>query len=335
MSAEAEATDVLVRISLQGVEYFLKIAGSATERGLALLFAVIKTIYEKTKGKQKLGGKVNARSFLTNFISSSVFSVSKEDMKKLEPELKRLHIPYMRYKSTKEMKSDGKIEISVRQEDAERFIRLAESKGIAALAAYDFKCEEISENTYEELLNEGAARGVDFYVSPDGEVQINERKNPTPAPTENRSNPSEPNSKESNSDNFTFDPKKGIDKNLAAAKVEAMRRDGRLVPISANKDTLLIENAKDGVILTIPGTQQKERIFVPKGDIVNMNADGGLTIRADLQADKSYHILDTNNQPVRNMTGKEIRQSGKWNRVSRERPVQRSARPVTRGRGGR
>lgn len=50
-----------------------------------------------------------------------------------------------------------------------------------------------------------------------------------------------------------------------------MRRDGRLVPISANKETLLIEHAKDGVILTVPGTKQSERIFVPQGDITNMD----------------------------------------------------------------
>ena len=319
MSAEAEATDILVRISLQGTEYFLRFAGKAAERGLALLFAALKALYEKTKGRQKLGGKFNPRTFLESFVASSVFSLSKDDMQKLIPELKRLHIPYMQYKTTKDMKSDGKVEISVRQEDAERFIRLAESKGIAALSAYDFKCEEISENTYEDLLNDGAARGVDFFVSPDGTVQINERKNPTPAPTtESPSLPSEQGSERS-SDGNIFDPQKGIDKNLAAAKVEAMRRDGRLVPISANKETLLIEHAKDGVILTVPGTKQSERMFVPQGDITNMEADGGLTIRADLRADQTYHILDTQNRPLREMSGREIKESGNWNRVSEQR----------------
>lgn len=313
MSAEAEATDILVRISMEGAEHFLKIAGSAAEQGLAFLFAAIKAIYEKQVGKQKLGGKINARDFLNNFTSSNVFSLSKADMKALEPELKRLHIPYLRYKTTKDMKNEGKVEISVRQEDAERFVRLAESKGIAAISAYDFSCEEISENAYEELLNDGAARGVDFYVSPDGTVEINERKNPTPAPTENRSLPSEQHSKESNTDSFVFDEKQGIDKNLAAAKIEAARRDGRLVPISANKNTLLVENAKDGVILSIPGTKKSERIFVPKGDIITMNADGGQTIRADLRGDQRYHILDTKNNPIREMTGREIKASGKWN----------------------
>lgn len=320
MSAEAEATDILVRISLQGTEYFLRFAGKAAAKGIALLFAALKAVYEKTRGRQKLGGKFNPRTFLESFTASSVFSLSKEDMQKLIPELKRLHIPYMQYKSTKDMKADGKVEISVRQEDAERFVRLAESKGIAALSPHDFKCEEISENTYEELLNDGAARGVDFFVSPDGTVQINERKNPTPAPAaQSPSAPSEQSSGKSNTSGYTFDPQKGIDQNLAAAKVEAMRRDGRLVPISANKETLLVERAKDGVILTVPGTKRSERIFVPQGDITNMDADGGLTIRADLRADQAYHILDTQNRPLREMTGREIRERGNWNRVSEQR----------------
>ena len=225
MTAEAEATDILVRVSLQGAEFFLKFAGKAAAQGIALLFAALKALYEKNAGKQKLGGKFNPRAFLESFTASSVFSLSKEDMQKLVPELKRLHIPYMQYKSTKDMKTDGKVEISVPQGDAERFVRLAESKGIAALAAYDFQCEEISSNAYEELLNGGAARGVDISVAPDGTVQLADRENPTQAPaTADRSTPSEPGSEKSSDGRNTFDPAAGIDKNLAAAKAEAMRR---------------------------------------------------------------------------------------------------------------
>lgn len=316
MSAEAEVTDILVRISMEGAEHFLKIAGSAAERGVAFLFAALKAFYEKTRGQQKLGGKINARSFLENFVSSKVFSLSKADMKVLEPELKRLHIPYMQYKTSKNMKADGKIEISVRQEDAERFVRIAESKGIAAVSAYDFECEEISENAYEELLNEGASRGVDFYVTPEGVAIVNERENPVAALIENRSVPSEQLSKESSTEHFTFDADKGVDKNLVLAKVEAARRDGRLIPISANKETLLQKMEKDGVTLKIPGTKGREYLFVPKGDIVNMDADGGLTIRADLRRDQNYKIFDAANRPLREMTGREIKEAGNWNKVS-------------------
>lgn len=332
MSAEAEVTDIIVRISMEGIDHFVRIAGTATEKGLALLFAAIKALYEKTKGKQKLGGKINTREFLNNFNASTIFSLTQENLKDLKPELKRLHIPYMEYKKNKDLKNDNKVEISVRQEDAERFIRLAESKNITTIAAYDFKCEEISENAYQELLDEGAARGVDVNVSPEGTVEVNERANPTPAPAnENPLNPSEQNSEVSNSDNFTFDKKQGIDKNLIAAKVEAARRDGRLIPISANKESLLIEHAKDGVILKIPGTNGQERIFIPRGDIANMNADGGLTIRADLRRDYNYQILDRDNKPLRRSSGKDINLSNKWNEVRRDI----SPRPKMPKRGGR
>lgn len=332
MSAEAEATDILVRVSMEGIEHFVKIAGAAAEQGLAFLFAAIKALYEKSQGKQKLGGKINTREFLQNFTASSVFSLTQEEFKSLKPELKRLHIPYMKYKPNKEMKNNSKIEISVRQEDAERFIRLAESKNIAGLTPYDFQCEEISENAYKEMLENGSAKGVDVSVSQDGTMKVNERENPTPASMEESlSNLSEQNSEISNSDNFTFDPKKGIDRNLIAAKVEAARRDGRLIPISANKDTLLIHQAEDSVILRIPGTKGQERIVVPKGDIVNMNADGGQTIRADLRRDYKYQILDTNNKPIRKSSGKEINLSRKWNGVRENF----SPKPKTPRRGGR
>lgn len=316
MSAEAEAADILVRVSMEGAEQFIKITGTAAKEGFALLAAMLRTVYEKTRGKQKLGGKFNARTFLENFNSSTVFSLTKNDMKLLEPELKRLHIPYMQYKRTKDMKSDGKVEISVRREDAEKFIRLAESKGIAAVEAYDFKGEEISEKEYDELLNGGGAKGVDFFVAPDGTITINEHENPTQAPAaESPSAPSEPNSKEYSTDSFTFDPDKGVGKNLAEAKVEAARRDGRLVPISANKETLLEQTSADGVLLKVPGTKGQEHLFVPKADIVSMFADGGKTVRVDLRRDYHYQIYDGSKEPLRQMSGEEIKQSGKWDKV--------------------
>ena len=61
------------------------------------------------------------------------------------------------------------------------------------------------------------------------------------------------------------------------------RRDGRLIPISANKSTLLVSEAPDKVVLTIPGTMKQERLIVPKKDVVSMDADGGKSVRVDLR----------------------------------------------------
>ncbi len=310
MSAEAEATDIIVRMTMEGLQYCFRFTGEAATKSLALLFAGIRTLYERNKGKQKLGGKVNTRAFLNSFVSSSVFPLSKSDMDKLKPELKRLHIPYMQYKATKEMKADGRVEISVRKEDADRFVRLAESLGIASVVPYDMQIEEISPEAYEEALKDGTAKGVDVTVSEDG-ITVNERANPSPAPVA-PSLRSEPNSSESNPFDLTFNPDTGVEKNLQKAYVVAARRDGRLIPISANKDSLFVSETEDKVILTIPGTKKAERLIVPKSDIVSMEADGGKSIRADLRDTHLYEVVDKNNRSLRKVTGSEIKTAGNW-----------------------
>ena len=118
MSAEAEATDILVKVALEGVEYFLRISGTVATKGFAAFFALTKTLYEKTKGRQKLGGKINARTFMNTVTSSEIFPLSKTDLEKLKPEMKRLHIRYMQLKSTKDMRSEGKVDIVISREDA-------------------------------------------------------------------------------------------------------------------------------------------------------------------------------------------------------------------------
>lgn len=310
MSAEAEATDILVRMTMEGIQYCFRFTGEAASKGLALLFAGVRTLYERNNGKQKLGGKVKTRAFLSNFVSSSVFPLSKSDLDKLKPELKRLHIPYMQYKTTKEMKADGRVEISVRKDDADRFVRLAESLGIASVKPYDMQVNELSSEEYEQAMKEGNAKGVDIKISEDG-ATINEQENPTQAPTD-LSLRSEPNSDVSNPFDMTFDENAGVTSNLEKAYVVGARRDGRLIPISANKATLLVSETQDTVVLTIPGTKKQERLIVPKSDVISMEADNGKSIRIDLRDTHLYEVVNRKDQSIRKVTGNEIKESGNW-----------------------
>lgn len=310
MSAEAEATDILVRMTMEGIQYCFRFTGEAASKGLALFFAGVRTLYDRKQGKQKLGGKIKTRAFLDNFVSSSVFPLSKTDLDRLKPELKRLHIPYMQYKTTKEMKNEGHVEISVRRDDADRFVRLAESLGIASVKPYDLTINELSPEAYEQAMTEGNAKGVDIKISEDGAI-VNEQENPTQAPID-RSLRLEPNSTESSPFNMTFDDKAGITPNLDEAYLVNARRDGRLIPISANKSTLLVSEAPDKVVLTIPGTMKQERLIVPKKDVVSMDADGGKSVRVDLRSTHLYEVVDQRNQPLRKVTGAEIKEAGKW-----------------------
>ncbi len=314
MPAEAEATDILVRVFFEGTEYFLKFAGSAATKGISLVCALGKYALERAAGHKKLGGKINSRKFIDSYIASSIFPLSKADFDKLKPELKRLHIPYMQYKSTKEMKENGIVEISVRAEDAERFIRCAENIGIANVEPYDLKVEELSPEEYEQALNSSGTQGVEVNISEDG-ITVNNAENPTPAPTDSL-NLSEQNSKGSQPSNpfdMIFNPNKNVNGNLEDAKTVAARRNGDLIPISADKESLLVSESADNVVLTVPGTKRSERLVVPREDIVSTNANGGQAVTADLKPNKVYDILDKSGNLKRKMTGSEINATKKWN----------------------
>lgn len=314
MPAEAEATDILVKVMFEGAEFFLRFTGNMASKGVSILCACAKLLYERHKGHQKLGGKISNRQFLENFTASSIFPLSQEDFEKLKPELKRLNIVYMKYKPTKDMKNNGIVEISVRKEDAERFIRCAENLGIAGVTPYDIEATELSEEEYNQALENGGVQGVNVTVSEDG-ITVNDTVNPTQAPTD-PSIPSEQNSgvsKPFSQYDMVFNTDKSVADNLENAELVAARRNGTLIPISADRDTLLVSENKDGVILTVPGTKGKERIQIPSEDVLSTKANDGKAVVADLKHDKTYDILDKNNKPIRQMSGAEIGASKKWN----------------------
>ncbi len=314
MPAEAEATDILVRIFFEGAEYFLRLGGTMTTKGLSLICAVGKWTIESAVGHKKLGGKINSRQFINSFAASSIFPLSKEDFNIIRPELKRLHIPYMQYKSTNEMKESGIVEISVRKEDAERFIRCCESKGIASVEPYDLSVKELSPDEYEKALENTGTQGVNVNISKDG-IIVNNVENPMQAPSDHlvQSEQSLNASQSSNLYDMIFNPKKPINDNLNEAILVSARRKGDLIPISANKKSLLVEQSDYGVTLTVPRTKKSERLIVPQEDISSLNSNGGKTIEVDLKPDKLYEITDNNGKLKRKMTGIEIRNSHKWN----------------------
>lgn len=336
MPAEAEATDIVVRVFFEGTEYFLKLGGAMVTKGLSLICALGKWTIESSIGHKKLGGRINSRKFIDSFVASSIFPLSKADFDKIKPELKRLHIPYMQYKSTKDMKENGIIEISVRKEDAERFIRCCENQGIASVEPYDLSVEELSAEEYEQALNNSGTQGVEVNISENG-ITVNNTENPTLAPSDPLAQ-SEQNSKGSQSNSpydMIFNPNKNINSNLDDAKTVAARRNGDLIPISADKDSLFVSENKDSVVLTIPGTKKSERLVVPREDIVSTNANGGQAITADLKPNKSYDIVDKNGNLKRKMTGNEISVSGKWNNAyTPQKPIKTAPTVPTPKMGG-
>lgn len=311
MAAEAEATDILIRVLMEGTEHCLKFTGAAASKGVALCMAGLRTVWEHERGKKKLGGKISPRTFIEGFSSSSFFTLSSEDLNKLKPEMKRLHINYMQYKSNKEMRENGQVDISVPGEAADRFTRLAKKLGIGVVSC-DIKAEELSPAAYQLLSQSEGAQSVEATISENG---VSIKENPTQAAAD-PGNLSAPSSRSTVIPAAPFDPSAGVDKNLMEAKAEAARRSGRLIPLSINKATLLEKTHYDtagnllGITVFVPGTQRHERLTIPRESIITMDADGGQTIRAEL-IDSKYYRQEDRGGP-RNVSGREIRDSGRW-----------------------
>lgn len=314
MPAEAEVTDIIVRVLFETGEQAIRLTGTSAMKGFSLLCAGLKLAAENINGREKSGGKINSKKFLRSYETSAIFPISAEDLKKLKPELSRLHIQYMQYKSTKDMKENGIVEISVKRQDTERFIRAAENIGIATVKPYDFKATEVPASQIDDILKGSGAMGAEIKFNDDG-VTVNNIANPTQAPID-LLNPSVQSSVNSTtqSDPFEmiFNEKISLKSNLENADIIAKRRSGEYIFISANKDSLLHKEEADSITLTIPGTKKVEHIIIPKDDIVTMNGDNGQSISADLKKDRVYNIVDRDGIIIKKMTGAEVGASRKW-----------------------
>lgn len=315
MSTEAEATDILVRLTTEGGQYFLRFTGAAAQRSLALFFAGIRAVSGAAHNRHRTGGRMNARDFMRYYAASSTFTVSKDQLSMLDPELKRLRIPYFIFKPTKNTKNSDFVELAVRKEDEGRFLRICEKIGIGSVEQYDSTMTEITEEEYDELQQDSSSESININVTENGETTISAAENPTQAPTDPL-NQSEQNLDES--ELFEFDDSKSVTENFD----EVMRiidkdarlqqyENGELIPISANKEKLLFKEDEQSVTVVIPKTDRKELMVIPKDDVLIMDADGGKSIHIDLDSNREYQIIDALENPIRKEKGKDI--SSKWN----------------------
>ena len=127
MNTSGDAAEQIVRMSLEGFQVTVKLAGSGAKDIAALLIAVM-------KDKHKTAGKTNLTNMLKSGKELKVFSVRKDEFKKFTEEAKRYGVLYSALISKKDKSSDGIIDIMVRAEDASKINRIVER---FKLSSYD------------------------------------------------------------------------------------------------------------------------------------------------------------------------------------------------------
>ena len=119
MSVNGDASEQIVRLSLEGFEVLAKLTGSGAKNVAAMLYTIMKD-KKQTKGKTRLNNMLKAGKPL------KIFSIKNEDLETFKYEAKKYGILYCALVDRKHINIDGMTDIMVKDEDASRINRIVE-----------------------------------------------------------------------------------------------------------------------------------------------------------------------------------------------------------------
>lgn len=115
----SDSAEAIVKLSLEGMEVALKIAGAGAKNIAIMLYAIMKD-NQQTKGKTRLSNMLKTGKPL------KIFTIRAEDLKKFSQEAKKYGVLYCALADKKNSKIDGMVDIMVRDEDASKMNRIAQ-----------------------------------------------------------------------------------------------------------------------------------------------------------------------------------------------------------------
>lgn len=119
MSVSGDASEQVVRLSLEGFELLARLTGSGAKNVAAMLYTIMKD-NKQTKGKTRLNNMLKAGKPL------KIFSIKNEDLERFRYEAKKYGILYCALVDRKNKNFDGMTDIMVKDEDASRINRIVE-----------------------------------------------------------------------------------------------------------------------------------------------------------------------------------------------------------------
>ena len=127
MDGSGEAVERVVRISMDGAEHALRIAGNGAKALGELLAALLKE-ENRTRGAMQLRNMIRTGKEL------KVFTLSGEQFKQFKADVKDFGVTYCALRN-KESGKDGLMEIMVKAEDASKVHRIFERNGFGSVDA--------------------------------------------------------------------------------------------------------------------------------------------------------------------------------------------------------
>ncbi len=141
----SDSAEAIVKLSLEGMEVALKIAGTGAKNIAIMLYTIMKD-NQQTKGKTRLTNMLKTGKPL------KIFTIRAEDLKKFSQEAKKYGVLYCALADRKNSKIDGMVDIMVRDEDASKMNRIAQRFKFRDVASIERDLEkEKQEKNKQEL----------------------------------------------------------------------------------------------------------------------------------------------------------------------------------------
>ncbi len=172
MNTSGDAAEQVIRISLEGADFLLRLTGTGLKNLAFLLISALKSAdIHKTKGKIRLTAMLKSGKPLT------VFSINNADLEVFAKEARHYGVLYCAL-GNPSGSPDGVTDILVKQEDAVRINRIVERFQLAAVNTAEIKSEILNERegqTHEEAQAEEALLD-DLFGASDPEAKAGEEQ---------------------------------------------------------------------------------------------------------------------------------------------------------------
>ena len=180
MNSSSDAAESIVRMSLQGTEFALRITGSLTKNCIAGLYAL-------SKDQKKSKGKTTLNKMLKSGKELKIFTIKQEDLKLFGQEAKRYGVLFTALFDKKN--PDGKVDIMCRAEDAAKINRIVNRFKLVTYDEATIKSEIMKSRDGKEANDKGVETKnlddlVDDILSKPVQKEENTMSNPELAKTE-------------------------------------------------------------------------------------------------------------------------------------------------------
>ena len=146
MNSSSDAAESIVRMSLQGTEFALRITGSLTKNCIAGLYAL-------SKDQKKSKGKTTLNKMLKSGKELKIFTIKQEDLKLFGQEAKRYGVLFTALFDKKN--PDGKVDIMCRAEDAAKINRIVNRFKLSSYDEVSIKSEIMKSRDGKEANDKG------------------------------------------------------------------------------------------------------------------------------------------------------------------------------------